>query len=197
MSSFYAFDQGQFWPLLIRYTSDPGTDKVQAIEILETAITTFSLYSPDAIYITYSANEGQTQTIRSTYASGKWQTGTNGANQASVMRAMEQLMLNDPKYQPLQGKMRIAPITTLPNSTALDSWLNLVEADINAIHELLKGSNIVFGWVNQGSDPLYAHAINNPHGVVKSFPPEIHDLIQNNLADFKRDFPRLAAPKDI
>lgn len=103
--------------------------------------------------ITYSANLAQSELIRRTYAEGGWNTHTGGANQASVMTAMETL-LGGP-FAGLQTKMRIVPITTmsyddLPTGTTMD---DIVVADLAAIRALIADGWTVLGWINEtGSD---------------------------------------------
>ncbi len=41
------------------------------------------------VAIIYSANYGQTHKIKQIYATGKWHTKTDGANQVEVMNVME------------------------------------------------------------------------------------------------------------
>ncbi|WP_435578474.1 hypothetical protein [Gilvibacter sp.] len=193
----YAYDQGQFLPTLIPFKDKNGSIsfKDQAINILSNAIMAISMQDPEAVYITYSANYSQTANIEKTYASGQWKTGVNGSNQASVMREMEDLMANDDKYKALQGKMKIAPITTIPKSTELADWKAEIQSDLDRIKACLDGSSIVFGWINQETDPLYAHAIDSPSGVIAHFPDEIHNQVQNTLSQFAKDYPSMPAPK--
>lgn len=194
----YAYDQGQFLPVLIPFKDkqeDYISSKQQAIQILDTATTALSLQDAACVYITYSANQGQTERIAQAYKDGDWKTGIGGANQADVMHTMEDLMASEAKYTELQGKMKIAPITTIPNNTDLTVWSGVINHDLNRIKGYLQGSNIVFGWMNQDTAPKFAHALNSPTGVVKSFPAQISDLVQNALIEFAKDYPALPAPK--
>lgn len=193
----YAYDQGQFMPTLIPFKIDDAyiTFEDQAKNILDTAITAISLQQPEAVYITYSANYGQTVTIENTYSAGDWKTGISGSNQASVMSAMESLMGTDDNYKALQGVMKIAPITTIPKSMVLDDWKAEIQADLDRIKGYLDGSSIVFGWINQETAPEYAHAIDSPTGVIPHFPTEIHGLVQGTLTQFAKDYPALPAAK--
>lgn len=99
--------------------------------------------------ITYSANQGQTKLIKSTYGSGKWQTHTSGANQAEVIAAVEQL-LTTLEYKNLQTVFRIVPITTIDyqktNQTALDDD---VQQSLDNASQFIKDGGYLLGWANQ------------------------------------------------
>lgn len=106
--------------------------------------------------ITYSANLDQTGRIRRVYADGEWNTGTSGANQASVMTAMEALQTHE--FASLQGKVRIVPITTmsygeLPTGTSMD---DIVVADLAAIRAVVAAGWTVLGWINESGSDQFA-----------------------------------------
>ena len=124
----------------------------QAEEILTTAADLISK-GAKGVAITYSANYGQTREIGKIYAAGGWNTHTDGAHQAEVMQDMESLL--GTTYQALQGKMRIAPITTMNayvdpltpwNDTVL---MDVVTADLGRIKGYLDDGWSVLGWQNQ------------------------------------------------
>ena len=60
--------------------------------------------------------------------------GIDGANQAQVMNAME-AHLGDQDWSELQMKVRIAPITTIPDRGS--DHLQIVQADAARIHDQL------------------------------------------------------------
>jgi len=143
------------------------------------------------VAITYSANYGQTLTIESVYASGGWDTHTNGANQAAVMSEMESLMGST--YQSLQGRMRIAPITTMNAYTnPLNPWnehvqMGIVENDLDRIQQYLQNGWMVLGWQNQDTvtNATYPYAVGG--GVVKP-PQAITNKIQVTLIQFSKTY---------
>lgn len=144
------------------------------------------------VAITYSANYDQTQTINKVYASGGWDTGTNGANQAAVMAAMEQLMGST--YSGLQGKMHIAPITTMNGYLfPLSPWnetvlMNLVKIDLAAIEKYITDGWYVLGWQNQNTvnNPMHPYAVG---GGVATLPPAVSDEIQTTLIALAKKYP--------
>ena len=139
------------------------------------------------VAITYSAKYDQTLRIAQVYNSGGWRTNTNGANQASVMHEMELLL--DKSYAALQGKMRIAPITTMNGyNYPVHNWseemqLSIVRADLNEIKSLLNKNWCVLGWQNQITlnDTLHPYAIG---GGVANLPDKVDALIQRILTEF-------------
>jgi len=124
------------------------------------------------IGITYSANLGQSERIRDTYAAGAWNTHTEGANQASVMTAME--ALEDTEFADLRTKLRIVPITTmsygpLPAGTTMD---DIVVADLAAIRDLITAGWSVLGWINEAAGERFAVG----GGVAKQYYADRPDL---------------------
>ncbi|CAN5255640.1 hypothetical protein BH10ACI1_BH10ACI1_07440 [soil metagenome] len=158
----------------------------QADEILQKAE---DLISGGAlgVAITYSANYGQTRLIEETYFTGGWNTQTNGAHQATVIYTMETLL--GTKYQNLQGKMRIAPITTMNAYTDLvDPWnddvlMGIVVTDLERIKIYLEAGWNILGWQNQDTvtNPKHPYAIG---GGVATLPAAVSDKIQNTLIGF-------------
>lgn len=142
------------------------------------------------VAITYSANYGQTRTIASVYAAGGWDTQTNGANQAAVMNAMEQLMGST--YTMLQGKMHIAPITTMDGYPPTNPWndtvlMNIVTQDLANIETYLKNGWVVLGWQNQDTvgNPAHPYAVG---GGIATLPTNISDTIQQTLIGFANTY---------
>lgn len=136
------------------------------------------------VAITYSANYGQTREIERVYLSGGWNTQTTGLNQAAVIDAMEVLLGG--RYAALQGKMRIAPITTM-NAYAdpADPWnddvlMGIVTTDLARIKNYLEAGWDVLGWQNQDTvgDPKHPYAVG---GGVAQLPPAVADKIQQTL----------------
>lgn len=138
------------------------------------------------VAITYSANYGQTKTIYDVYGKGGWNTQTGGANQAEVMSEMEKLLGG--VASDLQGKLHIAPITTLTYES--DGYgklthLEVVTEDLKRIKNLLDKNWDVLGWMNQDSTTRYAVG----GGVKKNLPTEIENLIQTTLTSFAKTYP--------
>ncbi len=126
----------------------------QAREILQ-RVDELLAEGASGVGITYSANFDQTQEIRGTYADGGWDTRTAGANQASVMAAMEALERTD--RTDLRGKVRIVPITTMTYSDFGGMTLDqVIDRDMSAIAELLADGWDVLGWINDPASGRYA-----------------------------------------
>lgn len=142
------------------------------------------------VAITYSANYGQTLEIAKVYAAGGWDTNTNGANQAAVMYAMEQMM--GTTYTGLQGKMHIAPITTMDGYPPTTPWndtvlMNIVTQDLGNIETYLKNGWVVLGWQNQDTVGNLAH----PYAVgggIATLPIAVSDKIQQTLIGFAQTY---------
>lgn len=159
----------------------PPQDQAKAIFLKATEL--LQLGFP-GVAIIYSANEGQTILIGQTYQSGGWDTHTNGSNQAQVMHEMELLEATAPFAQ-FQGKLRIAPITTIkypPNDVT--SWNAYVGNDLANIQSLLDNGWAVLGWYNQL--PLTHYAIGG--GVAGKLPTTIDDTIQQGLQAFSKNY---------
>jgi hypothetical protein len=138
------------------------------------------------VAITYSANYGQTVQIGATYSSGGWNTQTSGSNQADVMRQMETLLGG--QYTSLQGKLRIAPITTMTYTDyGGHSQLDVVQSDLDGIKGLLDAGWVILGWQNQDSKPHRRYAIGG--GVANKLPPQVDRLIQTTLTQYAHDYP--------
>ena len=145
------------------------------------------------VAITYSANYGQTRAIAETYRQGDWFTGTNGAHQAAVMHAMELLMRREP-YRELQGKVRIAPVTTMegggqPRIPWSDpAHLEIAKADLARIQAYLEDGWDILGWQNQKTvkDPDHPYAVGGGIAIV---PDEVSEVIQATLIQFAREYP--------
>ncbi|MCW8419421.1 hypothetical protein OQJ18_00415 [Fluoribacter dumoffii] len=128
----------------------PVSSRDQAIKILD-EVNRLHANGAKKVGITYSANQAQTDKIIDTYQKGGWKTGTNGANQASVVAQIEQL-LTTPKYQHLQGVYQTVPITTMQ----YDSKGNPKPADPSSVKKSLEHASqfmdsggVLLGWTNQ------------------------------------------------
>jgi hypothetical protein len=175
---------GTFYPFLLPF-SEQGKSisaEEQARRIIAEAAQRIGVNTP-GFGITYSANYNQTQTIREVYAHGIWRTGISGANQAQVMTCIE--TLQETEFQSFQNKIRIVPITTMTYSD-FGGWTHrqVVEQDLEAIHELLNAGWIIAAWVNQVSDPDFAIG-----GGIARLPNDLSDLIQQTLRKFCAEFP--------
>ncbi|QLZ68879.1 hypothetical protein FOLKNPGA_01659 [Legionella sp. PC1000] len=156
----------------------------QAIKILD-EVARLHANGAKTVGITYSANQAQTDKIIDTYNKGGWKTGTNGANQASVISEIEQL-LTEPKYQHLKGVYRTVPITTMK----FDSKGNAGPADDDSVKKSLSHASqfmddggVLLGWTNQKT-PEGRLAIGGgvAAGVQTSSQKQmINDWVKNNL----------------
>lgn len=184
---------GQFINFYLPYSNDgvmvsPGQQAQQIIDKAKVLIAC----GATGVAITYSANYGQTRTIEQVYDSGGWDTQTSGANQAMVMYEMEALMGS--ADQDLQGKLRIAPITTMnAYENPVNPWdegvlLNIVVTDLNRIQDYLTHGWVVLGWQNQGTvnDPAHPYAVG---GGVATLPPLVSDKIQQTLINYSQTYP--------
>ena len=137
------------------------------------------------VAIIYSANEGQTRALAKAYANDEYTAHISGMNQAQVMHAMESYLGTD-DWSDLQMKMRIAPITTIANSS--DDWADIVSNDLDNIEALLKKGWAVLGWSNQGcNDTSHQYAIGG--GVNANLRSDIETNIQTTLVKFATDYP--------
>ena len=148
------------------------------------------------VAITYSANFGQTQKIAETYQIGAWNTETGGSNQADVMMAMENLLGSTATE--LQGKLRIAPITTMTYTDyGGKTHAKVITDDLAAIKALLEQGWVILGWINQVSAPDYAVG----GGIANSldaqgmprFPKSLSDFVQMTLKGFSSNYPAQSA----
>ena len=173
-------EKGKFIDFYLPYSQDGNhiSAKSQAEKILQEADTLLKKGS-FGVAIIYSANYDQTKTIRKTYTEGKYKTGTSGANQANVMTEMEKL-LDTPNYQHLQGKIRIAPITTMTYSDYDGKdHITVVKDDLAQIQQMLENGWDILGWQNQTtikSKNKYAVG-----GGVATLSQDISDEIQSTL----------------
>lgn len=175
---------GSFVPYLL--TFDDKTNEEQAAAILEEARRRID-GGATGIGITYSANYGQTQVIRRTYAAGEWNTHTRGSNQADVMARMETLMASEPT---MQGKLRIVPITTMTYTSFGGHTLDeVIDQDMGAIGALVEEGWTILGWMNQRGSRRFAVGGGIAKGWYAEHPdlalsPEQSDRIQAALTAF-------------
>ncbi len=141
--------------------------------------------------IIYSANYGQTRKIEKTYQKGEWFTGTDGANQATVMHNLESLMSSD-AYKNLQGKLHIVPITTMNGFDGVNPWndqvhMTIVKTDLDRIKNYPEDGWDILGWQNQNTvnDTGHPYAIG---GGIASIPANISNEIQKTLIQYAKDY---------
>lgn len=144
------------------------------------------------VAIIYSANYGQTRHIEQVYFAGGWDTQTGGANQAEVMSEMEALLGNT--YATLQGKMHIAPITTMTDGS-VDPWnadvhMGIVTTDLDRVQGYLEGGWDILGWQNQDTVGNANHPYPIGGGVTKTnpIPQAVSDKIQNTLIGYAKQY---------
>jgi hypothetical protein len=136
--------------------------------------------------ITYSANEGQTKDLEAAYAAGRYKASIHGANQAQVMEKLEDHLGKD--WKDLQLKMRIAPITTIPDAGTDPSAI--VKSDLERIHQYLTDGWAILGWENQDSrGTSHPYAIG---GGVQHLAAQINAEIQGGLKALAAEFPARA-----
>ncbi len=143
---------GRFVDFVLTYQGKTADD--QAREIIRRADELFDEGSA-GVGITYSADADQTRRIREVYAAGGWDTGTSGANQAEVIEDMEAIERGE--RRDLQGRIRIAPITTMTYTDFGGKTLDqVIGEDLAAINALLADGWDVLGWVNDPDSGRYA-----------------------------------------
>ena len=182
---------GKFLNFLLDYSQMSDDDQAKAI--LDKADQLIKAGS-SGVSITYSANYGQTVLIEKTYMGGEWNTKTNGANQATVVHKMLLLMASA-AYSHLQGKMRLAPITTMAGSTKYapkiskdqSFHLGIIATDLMRIKNSLETGWSVLGWQNQKTVNRADHPYAVGGGVVKLSAP-VDSMIQEGLMQFHTDF---------
>jgi len=146
------------------------------------------------VAIIYSANYGQTVEIEKTYLAGDWNTHTNGANQATVIHDM--LSLLGSSESALQGKMRIAPITTMPGGTQFashfkmpDFHLGITASDLSRIKYYMDSGWDILGWQNQETIGDVDHPYAVGGGVAKrTMPKSVGALIQSTLIKYHTQY---------
>lgn len=123
--------------------------KDQAIKILD-EVERLHANGAQRVGITYSANQDQTDKIIDTYKNGGWKTGTTGSNQASVIAAVEQLLVEQ-KYQHLQSVYQTVPITTMKysNGKALAADDTSVQNSLDHASQFMAEGGVLLGWKNQ------------------------------------------------
>lgn len=148
-----AAPHGSFVPFELTFEGKTADEQARAILSEAKALIDAGAHG---VGITYSANLGQTQLIRQTYADGGWNTRTGGDNQASVMAAMETLEAGE--FSDLQTAMRIVPITTMnygdfPDGATMN---DVIVDDLDAIRELIADGWTILGWINEPGSDNYA-----------------------------------------
>ncbi len=136
------------------------------------------------VAITYSANHDQTMDIINCYNNKQWRTGVSGSNQAEVMKELEQLQGDGQRYQHLQHKMRIAPLSTMKYTSSNETKAvtdQELKVSLDYLGKLVADGWQVLGWQNPESlknrDAPFAVG-----GGVSQVMPEAHkELIQSTL----------------
>ena len=179
---------GEFIDFNIPYSKDGVSvpPQNQAEDILKQADALVS-NGAKGVAIIYSANYGQTREIEKVYFTGGWNTQTNGSNQAAVMNCMDSLLGS--QYSTLQGKMHIAPITTMNayvnpvNPWNDDVHMGIVTTDLDRIKIYLEAGWCVLGWQNQNTvgHPKHPYAIG---GGVAKLPKAVSEKIQSSLIEY-------------
>ena len=157
----------------------------QAIEILKKARHLLAVGFP-VVAIIYSANEEQTRALVKAYAAGNYMAGIDGANQAKVMQALE-AHLGGQDWKDLQMKVRIAPITTIPNPGT--DPVQIVNADIARIRGQLDEGWAILGWQNQNTINRQDHPYAIGGGVAGSLPAATEAAIQDGLKSLAAAYP--------
>lgn len=177
-------DGAKVIPLTLDFTQ--LNDQEQAREILDMAHKLLGEQPQlPGVAITYSANHVQTREILKTYRNGEYYTGVAGANQANVMHEMEVLLKTNPRYRNLQGRVRIAPISTMKygKSGILPVTDREFAMSTDNITSLMNQGWCIIGWCNQFTENKDApFAIGG--GVSNGVTPQKHlDQIQQLLKD--------------
>ncbi|TCL62920.1 hypothetical protein [Rhizobium sp. BK251] len=174
------------FPLNYQVTLNDGglTPDEQAVEILTKGRELLTAGFP-GVAIIYSANEGQTRDLMKAYSAGIYTGNVGGANQAEVMAAME-TRLGEPAWQDLQMKLRIAPITTIPDQPS--NAFHIVKTDIARIRGQLEHGWAILGWQNQETvgQPDHPYAIG--HGKA-NLAPDVDKAIQDGLKALAKAYP--------
>lgn len=161
------------------------TDDQQAIAILVKGKQLLAAGFP-VVAITYSANEGQTRALAKAYAAGNYMAGIDGLNQAQVMKAME-AHLGDQDWKEVQMKVRIAPITTIPDKGTDPP--QIVKADIARIHDQLDQGWAILGWQNQTTVHQDKHPYAIGGGVAGTLLADVQRAIQDGLKSLAAAYP--------
>ena len=174
------------FPLIYNDKKNDGglTNDQQAIAILKKAKQLLAAGFP-VVAITYSANETQTRALVKAYAAGNYMAGIDGANQAQVMNAME-AHLGGQDWKELQMKVRIAPITTIPDRGS--DALQIVQADIARIYDQLDQGWAILGWQNQTT----VHRPDHPYAIgggVAALSGAVDRAIQDGLRSLAAAYP--------
>ena len=178
-------ESGHFIPFLLRFKDKSGTI-IPAEEQAKRVVSKVREVLDDGamgVAIIYSANYRQSQKIRETYASNNWKTGVKGANQAAVIQWVEYLI--EHSFQDLQGRFRVAPITTMTYDTYDGQQLSeVVLKDLEYIKSLLNEGWHVLGWMNQETQPHYAIG----GGVSGTMDTDLKDMIQRALVEYAIEY---------
>jgi len=178
-------NKGKFIDFYLPYRDSDNNEispNNQAASLLKKA-QTFIEDGSIGVGIIYSANYQQTIDIRKAYENGAYKTRISGANQAEVMMAMEEL-LGSSKFQELQGKMHIAPITTLGYRDM--EPMNVIQNDLKCIQHMLDNGWAILGWQNQ--DTIHTDHPYAIGGGIVTLPTNISNEIQNRLKEFAKDY---------
>jgi hypothetical protein len=171
------------FPLIYADGVNHGLTNGQQAQTILTAARILLSQGYPIVAILYSANASQTANIEEAYAEGKYSAGIYGANQAQVMNALEDKLGTDSRD--LQLKMRIAPITTIPDPQM--DHPTAVAADLARIEVQLNNGWALLGWQNQ----LTVLSKEHPYAIgggIQKLDPVIDSTIQSRLKGFKAEY---------
>ncbi|KEI70567.1 hypothetical protein GV64_07290 [Endozoicomonas elysicola] len=141
------------------------------------------------IAVTYSANHGQTMAVINCYNNKQWKTGISGSNQAEVMKEMEWLQRDGGRFQHLQHRVRIAPLSTM-KYTSFNMKKAVTDQELKVsldyLDKLIADGWQVLGWQTpvslKNKDAPFAVG----GGVSSKVMPEAHkQLIQGKLIGYQ------------
>jgi len=177
---------GKFIDLLLDYTKHSSTELAELL--LNKASESVDNDGAKGVGYIYSANYGQTREIEKTYFGNEWNSHTSGANQATIVMAVESEL--GKSFQKLQGKVHILPITTMNAYTdPIDDWddklhLGILNQDLDRVENYLKCGWDVLGIQDPHSDSKKPYAIG---GKIANMSPSVSEFIQNFLIRLKNE----------
>lgn len=176
-------DKNMMKGLIIRFKdakNEPISAEKQAKFFLDRALKDLDkLEDHQGVGLTYSANYGQTKALAAAYLNGKYTAGVKGSNQATVVKAIENLLRKDEKYKPLRYRLHIIPITTLGYGEENPEEIIIRDMENLACH--LGAGWRVYGWQNQDTNFKTSKKFAVGGGIVKTQSKRQYQIIQNSL----------------